>query len=380
VRWLSDRGSSLYIVMLSLSAGCGAGTPVGALSVALGDEHRIIIQAPDVDELGRELHRLNIPVVKGLAFHGGFVIRASESAAASLSGKLGGSYEKDVLYALPGAQAKGGGAPPPPPPAQVIPWGISKIRARDAATRGAGITVCVSDTGIDLSHPDLKANIVGSVNTISPTKSATDDNGHGTHVAGIIAAVDNTMGVVGVAPLAKLIAAKGLSRSGTGWASDLAETIDECRVRGAHIINMSWGSSTPTGVIGDAIVRAASAGVLLIGAAGNESGPVIYPAAYPQVVAVSAVDINDAFASFSNFGSEVENSAPGVNIYSTWKGGGYATISGTSMAAPHVAGVAALMLSIFPAETRDGLAGIDLGLSIDRQGSRGRIDAVLSTQ
>jgi subtilisin family serine protease len=157
--------------------------------------------------------------------------------------------------------------------------------------------VCISDTGID-SHSDL--NVVASFNTINPSKSGKDDNGHGTHVAGTVAALDNSIGVVGVAPEALLIAAKGLSRSGSGFSSDLAETIDGCVARGAKVINMSWGSSSASAAIHDAILRAHQNGVLLIAAAGNESGPVIYPAAFPEVVAVSAVDFNEALASFSN--------------------------------------------------------------------------------
>jgi len=246
--------------------------------------------------------------------------------------------------ALAHASAK----PAPSQPAQKLPWGVDRVDADLSNHTGAGVKVCVVDTGIDKDHPDLQANIVGGRNfvtkgaTVDPTKWD-DDNGHGTHVAGTIAAVDNTIGVVGVAPSASLLAAKVLNRQGSGYLSDVIAGIDYCVQNGAKVVSMSLGSSSDVQAFHDAVDAAYASGVLLVAAAGNDyGGAVSYPAAYDSVVAVSATDSADNPASFSNVGPEVELAAPGVSILSTYKGGGYATLSGTSMATPHVSGVAAL--------------------------------------
>jgi len=224
----------------------------------------------------------------------------------------------------------------------------------------------VVDTGIDLTHPDL--SVKGGINIINPRKSPADDNGHGTHVAGIIAALDNDFGVVGVAPEASLYAVKVLNRSGIGWTSDIMAGVDWCITEGMDVVNMSLGGGSYISDFQDLCDKAAEAGIAIVAAAGNEGGAVSYPAAYANVIGVSATDSSDAFASFSNFGIGVDIAAPGVGIYSTYKGGGYTTLSGTSMAAPHVAGTLALSLNIF--ETADYIDG----LSVYQQGA-GLVDA-----
>mgnify|MGYP002345580186 CR=1 FL=1 len=237
---------------------------------------------------------------------------------------------------------------PPTPPAQTLPWGINRIDAEWAHAKdylGQGAKVAVVDTGIDLTHPDL--GVAGGINIINPAKSYADDNGHGTHVAGIIAARDNAIGVIGVAPAASLYAVKVLNRSGMGWTSDIMAGVDWCITEGMDVVNMSLGGGSYIQEFQNLCDAAAAAEVQIVAAAGNESGAVSYPAAYANVIGVSATDSSDAFASFSNFGIGVDIAAPGVSIYSTYKGGGYATLSGTSMAAPHVAGTLALSLNIF---------------------------------
>jgi subtilisin family serine protease len=231
------------------------------------------------------------------------------------------------------------------------------------------VDVAVIDTGIDLSHPDL--NVVGGVNC-SSGNSYSDGNGHGTHVAGTIAAKDNGIGVVGVAPGARLWAVRVLNNAGSGSDSDVICGIDWVTARAStiEVANMSLGgggtepaaSGCSTGdPFHDAICRSVAAGVTYAVAAGNESDDAANhtPAAYDEVITVSALadfnglpgggaaatcraDVDDTFADFSNFGADVDLIAPGVCILSTWKGGGYNTISGTSMASPHVAGAAAL--------------------------------------
>jgi len=348
--------------------------------ISRADSNRFILKSAS-SNAEKEAKSHGLSVEKKMKFEQALVVTGSESKVAQVAASLGGSYERDATFSLPkftvsAAPSKGGGTTFPP---QVNPWGRVKIRADQASTRGAGIKVCVVDSGIELTHPDLQANIIGNFNTINSAKSGNDDFGHGTHVAGIIAAVDNNLGYIGMAPEAKLIAGKALNNRGTGTTSDLAEAIDECRVRGAQVINMSWGGPTNSSIMESAIIRASDASIILVAATGNDGGPVSYPAAYSQVVAVTATDSNDQLGTFSNTGPEVGNSAPGVVIPSDWIGGWFKALSGTSMAAPHVSGVAALMLSALPGSGMSGLKGVDIGLPLSQQGVRGRIDAILST-
>src|SRR3989344_3489110 len=204
------------------------------------------------------------------------------------------------------AEVQASGKPAPSQPAQTLPWGVNRSDAELANGTGAGVKVCVVDTGIDKDHPDLQANILGGRNfvakgaTVDPTKWD-DDNGHGTHVAGTVAALDNTIGVVGVAPSASLLAAKVLNRQGSGYLSDVIAGIDYCVQSGAKVVSMSLGTSSDIQSMHDAVDAAYASGVLLVAAAGNDyGGPVSYPAAFDSVVAVSATDSNDNLASFSN--------------------------------------------------------------------------------
>lgn len=231
--------------------------------------------------------------------------------------------------------------------AQPTPWGIAAINAPQVWVSGNTadpIKVGVIDTGISLGHPDLKANIKGGINTINPRRSPDDDNGHGSHVAGIIAALNNTQGVVGGAPLADLYAIKVLNSAGSGYYSDIIEGLQWAVANHMQVVNMSLGGTADYQPLHDAIIAAKNAGVTIVAAAGNSGGAVIYPAAYPETIAVSATDASNNIASWSSRGPEVDLAAPGVNIYSTYKGTSYATLSGTSMAAPHVAASAALVL------------------------------------
>ncbi|HLD79059.1 MAG: hypothetical protein A2822_04440 [Candidatus Staskawiczbacteria bacterium RIFCSPHIGHO2_01_FULL_41_41] len=277
------------------------------------------------------------------------------------------------------AEVQASGKPAPSQPAQKLPWGVDRVDADLANNTGAGVTVCVVDTGIDKDHPDLQGNIVGGRNFVA--KGATvdstkwdDDNGHGSHVAGTIAAVDNTIGVVGVAPSASLLAAKVLNRQGSGYLSDVIAGIDYCVQSGAKVVSMSLGTSSDIQSMHDAVDAAYASGVLLVAAAGNDyGGAVSYPAAYDSVVAVSATDSADNLASFSNVGPQVELAAPGVSILSTYKGGGYATLSGTSMATPHVSGVAALAWEANPLLTNAEVRAL-LQSTADDLGAVGKDD------
>jgi len=241
---------------------------------------------------------------------------------------------------------------------EILPWGVNRIDADKVwdsdgnmqtdtdANTGAGVNIAVLDTGIDADHPDLYANVKGGISFVSNPRKWDDDNGHGTHVAGTIAAMDNDIGVIGVAPDASLYGVKVLDRSGSGYLSDVIAGMDWARTNNMDIITMSLSTVTHVSTFEDACNNVYTAGVVIVAAAGNGYGnSVNYPAAYASVVAVSATNDDDSLASYSNVGPEIEMAAPGSSIYSTYKGGIYATMSGTSMATPHVTGVAALVIA-----------------------------------
>ena len=214
-----------------------------------------------------------------------------------------------------------------------------------------GIRVGVVDTGVDRSHADLGAKVKACAQALTnfgilQNGSCNDDHGHGTHTAGTIAALTNNgIGVAGVAPNADLAICKALNIAGSGFATDIIKCINWLRTTGgARIISMSIGSTGTTTAYDRELSAAAAAGVLLIAAAGNDGNTTMnYPAGHRDVVSVAATDRNDAKASFSNCNADVEVAAPGVDILSTVPGG-YGTMSGTSMAAPHVSGVAAVLM------------------------------------
>lgn len=246
--------------------------------------------------------------------------------------------------------------PTPTPGTQPLPWGIARISADDAwgTSTGAGVKVAVIDTGIDTDHPDLNDNLAGCLNFIQPSKTCEDDNSHGTHVSGIIAAENNSFGVVGVAPNAKIYALKALDSRGSGYLSDVIEGLDWAVVNGIQVVNMSLGTSSDVLSFHEAVQRVYQAGIIQVVAGGN-SGPgantVTYPAKYPEVIAVSATDSTDSVPSWSSRSPEIDLAAPGVNINSTYLSGKYKVLSGTSMSAPHVTGTVALRLYLHPGET-----------------------------
>ncbi len=241
----------------------------------------------------------------------------------------------------------------PPKVPEKLPWGIQRIYADLVweVTTGSMIKVAILDTGIDLDHPDLWRNIKGEINTLRPRKSANDDNGHGTHLAGTVAAIDNDFGVIGVGPEIYLYAVKVLDKKGKGWLSDLIDALDWCIDNKMQVINMSFGSLEGNPSFHDAIIRAYQAGITMVASAGNngeDSGLIEYPAFYPETIAVSAVDEYDDFASFSSYGAQIDLTAPGVNILSTYRNAFYETMYGTSMSAAHVTGTVALILTTSP--------------------------------
>ncbi len=233
--------------------------------------------------------------------------------------------------------------------AQTVPWGITAVNAPTAharGTKGSGVKVGIIDTGIDHGHPDLAANYVSGIDYVNNDNDPMDDNGHGSHVSGTVGAIDNSIGVIGVAPSVSLYGIKVLDAAGSGTFSNVVAGIDWAAANGMDVVNMSLGASIGTNALQTACDNAYASGVVICAAAGNDfGGPVGFPAKYSSTIAVSAVDQGNNLANFSNKGPEVEVTAPGVGIVSTYKNGQYATLDGTSMATPHVAGVVALIWS-----------------------------------
>jgi len=272
-------------------------------------------------------------------------------------------------------------APTATPAETEIPWGVKRVNAAGAwnFTMGDGVKVAIIDTGMDYNHADLAANYADGYNSIDPAKPPLDDQGHGTHVSGTIGAVRDAKGVVGVAPKARLYAVKVLDRNGSGTFSNIVDGIQWAVDNGMQVINMSLGGSNGTPALAGAVAAADRAGITVICAAGNDSGPVNYPAKYPEAVAISASSSADKIASFSSRGTEIALIAPGVSVYSSALGGGYTTMSGTSMAAPHVTGLAALSVAggaDTPAKVKAALkkAAVSLGLKPEEEGA-GMVDA-----
>jgi subtilisin family serine protease len=233
-------------------------------------------------------------------------------------------------------------------------WGlpiVSAPAAWDATLGSSAVVIAIVDTGVQLTHPDLAAHIdtANDYDFVNADTSADDDYGHGTHVAGIAAALANGSYGVGVAPGCTILPVKVLDKTGSGSDYDCGEGITWAADHGADVINCSFRTSSYSSAIADAVAYALSKDVVVVAAAGNDgTDSVGYPAALPGVVAVAATDSTDTVAYFSDYGPDVDIAAPGVGIVSTGLASVMTTMSGTSMASPFVAGAAALVRSVFP--------------------------------
>lgn len=227
-------------------------------------------------------------------------------------------------------------------------WGLNLLNVpslwRTAA--GQGIKVAVLDTGIALDHPDLMDSVIEAKDFTNSPQGVDDIQGHGTHCAGIIAARQNTTGIVGVAPQAELLIAKVLGDNGSGSGEAIVGGIRWAIEQGADIISMSLGAQTDIPEIHDEIKAGLVQGAFFVCAAGNDAlNHVDYPAAYDETIAVGSINKQQVLSDFSSIGPEVTIVAPGEDILSTYPPKTYARLSGTSMAAPFVSGVVALILS-----------------------------------
>jgi len=232
---------------------------------------------------------------------------------------------------------------------QYGPQSIRAPQAWDVQTGSENVIVAVVDTGVDYTHEDLYGRVIRGYDYVNNDADPMDDQGHGTHCAGIIGAtLNNRVGIAGVSRVS-IMAVKALDSQGSGYYSWISSGIRYAVDNGADVISMSLGGPSDSQVMRDACDYAWNNGVLVVAAAGNDyGGAVSYPARYGSVMAVSAIDSRDRLASYSNVGPEVEVCAPGSSVLSTYPGNQYKSMSGTSMACPHVAGVAGLVFSENP--------------------------------
>ncbi|MNI27413.1 Subtilisin [compost metagenome] len=233
-----------------------------------------------------------------------------------------------------------------------IPWGVKRIGAPEtwSVSTGHQIRIGVIDTGADYSHPDLQHSLARGINLLNQMTLPYDDNGHGTHIAGTIAAAGGSKGMMGVAPRSLIYPVKAFDHNGSAYVSDIILGIDWCVRNHMQIINMSFGMKSKSQSLQNIIRKAYGAGIIVVASSGNDkrSKGVDYPARYPHTISVGATTRDGRIASFSNHGSYIDIYAPGEKITSCWLGGGYHEMNGTSMATSHVSGSIALLLALRP--------------------------------
>lgn len=245
---------------------------------------------------------------------------------------------------------------------QRIPWGLAAIQVPKLwpKTKGQGIRIAIVDTGVDFTHPDIKSALHRGVNLLNRHQLPMDDNGHGTHIAGTLVASSASFGIRGIAPGASLFPVKAFDRDGAAYVSDIILAIHWCITNRMNIINMSFGMSTYSPALHNAVKSAYAQEIVIVASAGNhgKQNSIDYPARFPQTIAVGATNKGNRIAAFSNQGEFVDVYAPGEAIYSTWLRGQYNELSGTSMATAHVSGVIALLLTKKPKLTASRIKAI----------------------
>jgi subtilisin family serine protease len=383
--------AAMIILLLVLCSGVWRSQKVAAMTRTLEPDvdssSEILIKfgtQVDAQHIQRSLASSGLAVTKRIPRINVWLATGHETSAASLARQI--SQRDDVLWAEPNGLVHASG--------EIIPddnfyqaqqWNLRQIGlpAAWAFTTGITIPIAIIDTGIDLNHADLAAKIWTNTDEIPHNAIDDDSNGyvddiwgwnfindstlmleahHGTHIAGIAGAqTNNAIGVAGVSWQASLMSLQALRSNGDGSWADVAEAIIYAADNGARILNLSFGGAEPSQTIQDAVTYAREQGCLLVASSGNSNfqpTPVEYPAAFPGVLAVAATTASDGPATFSNRGPEVDIAAPGTEIFSTGGGNRYMAMSGTSMAAPHVSGLAALVWSVEPTLTADQVANV----------------------
>lgn len=262
------------------------------------------------------------------------------------------SVEEDSpvsVHALPANALES--APRNRPRRPFVPQGIRDLRVPRVWKRSLGdnVKIGIIDTGVDFQHPDLQPVLSRGINLIHPRTLPYDDNGHGTHIAGTIAAAGR-QGMTGIAPRAVLFPVKAFDHNGSAYVSDIIKAIDWCVHNGVDIINMSFGMKQKSPSMLAAVRNAKKSGVIIVASSGNDGrrGSIDYPARYPQTISVGAIDRKGGIAAFSNRGKGIDIYAPGERILSTWPNNRYHEMNGTSMATAHVTGILALLLAARP--------------------------------
>lgn len=383
----TTRTTFVALMAATLLAGCGqhalgpAAPKAGRGLTAQARPGEVVVKFKGAQARQAVLQRLGLKAVARVNRLEAVVVKAPNAAEAIAALK----QDPNVLYAEPNYVMKAIAAPATPGLAFVVRggddllpklWGMAMIGAEAAWARstGKGAKIAIVDTGIDYKHPDLKDRVVDKGKDFSgDNPDAFDDHYHGSHCAGSAAASRGNGGVVGVAPEASLIAVKVLSAEGSGSYAGVASGIVYAADAGAHVISMSLGGPSTSAVIDEAVKYAQDKGALMVAAMGNDgSMQPSYPAACKGVLAVGATSPEDTLPNFTNCGDHISVTAPGVEILSTVPGGGHDTLDGTSMATPHVAGLAALLKAAHPSwgakQIRDrieksatdkGIAGFD---------------------
>lgn len=251
---------------------------------------------------------------------------------------------------------------------QLIPWALKEFKVQKAwnYSEGRDVVVGVIDTGCDINHDDIKDNLLPGKNIVDNNNNPQDDNGHGTHVAGTVAAINNGYGVVGVSPKTKILPVKVLDSDGVGSMRDVANGIYWAVDHGAEILTMSLGSPNASRLVEKAIEYANNNNVTVFCAAGNSGNhvDVMYPAKFIKTISIGAISRNLSISNFSCTGNSIDFVAPGEDIISCVPGNGYASMSGTSMATPYAVGCAALLLSL--SKSRSSNLSIDKNYYINQ--------------
>ncbi len=403
-RYFSHHLAVVLLFTLLLYPANGAMAPHDQLSEVL------VRLRGGLDESG--IHCLfaqhDLDVVKRIPRIDVWLVTSSDVPAAALVRRL--ERSRDVSWAEPNGRVHASGITPNDNFYQAQQWNLRLLGLPEAwvFTTGDANPIAVIDTGVDLNHPDLAAKIWANADEIPGNDEdddgngyvddvhgwdfvhsdavPQDDNSHGSHVSGIAAArTDNSTGVAGVAWQSPIMPLKALNNLGDGTWADVAEAIVYAADNGARILNLSLGGEESSQTIEEAVSYAHSQGCLIVAAAGNsksQPAPVEYPAALPEALAVAATTDSDTPWSYSNRGPEVDVAAPGVDIFSASKSGSYYPSSGTSMATPHISGLAALVWSLRPAMTADQVTHVITSTAHDvytpgwdQRTGWGRIDA-----